>query len=294
MSLFQEYLDSKKTLKKPVVDASGDQIDPKTMPNKPPKAKNRYKPGVTEPRTPKGKQWGDLGEKKLVYKPDLKSATGCTPAKIPTAEQVSAANQFADLIERDPVVLETLARTLRQRGTFGALVAEVFEHKEAVAHLAQILTHDGYGPKLYRSLTNAINEETDIPYADELESDSPDDEDDDEDNDPFKDEDEDDVDTDDTGDGDGADIDASQEPENADPNAMMDPNMMGMMGMDPNAMMGQMQPGMDPSMMMGQPPMPGMDPNAGMMGQMPPQAPMMPMMMKRFQTAYQRAMMRKK
>ena len=45
MSRFLEYVNSKNKLAKPVVDPTGDQIDPKSSPVKPPKAKNTYDHG---------------------------------------------------------------------------------------------------------------------------------------------------------------------------------------------------------------------------------------------------------
>lgn len=294
MSRFLEYVNSKNKLAKPVVDPTGDQIDPKSSPVKPPKAKNRYKPGVTNPKTPGKGNWGDMGEKSLIYKPDLKNHNGCTPAKIPTAEQIQISNNFIEKLAKDPTLIETFIRQLKINGLFGAMVAEVFDQRETSSHLSEVLAHETYGPKLHKTLKNALKEEVSKPFGDQLQDGDGDDDEDDED-DPFKDEEEDDEDHEDE-EGSGDDnLDVSHEDEegldaNQDPN--MDPNMMGI---DPNMMDPNTMAGIDPNMMGMDPNMQGMDPS--MMGQMPPQPqmpqpanPMMgaPSMMR----AYQRAMMR--
>jgi hypothetical protein len=286
-SLFVEYLNSKKKLAKPVVDATGDQIDPKTSPVKPPKAKNRYKPGVVKPKT--GKNWGDLGEKNLVYEPDTKNPHGCKPAKIPTAEQVQISNSFINFVRQDPTLLETFVRQLKINGIYGAVIAEVFDHQETAKHLSEIASHSTYGPKLQKTLRAVLDEEVSKPFSDQLEED--------EEEDPFAEE-EDDLDME--GDEDDEDMDGEDDLDvgtaEEDPNA--DPMMGDMSGMDPS-MMGDPNM-MDPSMMGGpmgnpmmpqMPPNPMMDPNMmgnPMMPQMPPN-PMMPQM-----SAFQKAMMRAK
>lgn len=296
-NLFQEYIDSKKKLKKPVVDPTGDQIDPKTMPNKPPKAAKKYKCSDGKPKTANGKEWGSLGDKSLVYEPDVKNTHGCKPAKIPTAEQIKIANAMADDIQFDPTLLETVVRVLNKRGLLGALVAETFEHKESCSHLSTILSHGTYGPKLHRNLKKVLSEESADPYADQLQGEEDEEE---EEEDPFADEDE------------GDDDEEGDDEEGAPPMPGMDQMDPSMGGMDPNAMMGGQMGGMDPTMMGGMDPnaMGGMDPSMmggmdpAMMGGMPQppimpqpqmqQPPVMPMMMSRFQKAYQKAMMRKR
>ena len=267
MSKFLEYVNSKNKITKPVVDASGDQIDPKSSPVKPPKAKNRYKPGVLNPKTPNKNNWADMGEKNLIYKPDLKNSNGCTPAKIPTAEQVQQSNAFIASILQDPSLIETFVRQLKASGIFGAIVAEVFDHRETAYHLSEILAHETYGPKLHKTLIKALNEEVSKPFGDQLQDGDDDEEDD---NDPFKDEDEDTEDDEDEDGSGNSDLDVSHEgegEENQDPS--MDPNMMGQ--------------GMDPSMQ-GLPPMPPV-PNK-------PMNPMMNNMPTSMMKAYQKAMMR--
>ena len=295
MSLFQEYLNSKKQNPKPVVDALGDRTDPMTPPNKPPKGGPAYKCSDGKPKKASEKGFAHMGDQKLKYNPDVKNPHGKSPAKIPTVEQIAWTSKMAEAMLRDPTLIEQMVRQMKQRGLLGPLVAEVFDHKESAGHLASIINNETYGPKVTRNLNRAMNEEVAGPFADELEGQ---DKDDDLENEDGKegDEGEDELDPDEEdSEGDGA---------NADPmmggmDPSMDPSMGGMDpsmgGMDPmmgggDPSMGGGMPPMDPSMMGGMPPMgqPGMP-------QMPPQ---MPPQMAKFQRslmrAYQRAMMGKK
>jgi hypothetical protein len=303
--LFQEYLNSKKKLDKPVVSIDADRVDPMTSPNKPPKAEKAYKCSDGKPKKASEKGFAHMGEKNLVYKPCVDNeCKGKAPAKIPTVEQYAIAFELVENVSQDPSVLESVVRQLKSSGLLGALVAEVLQHKEAHQHLAQILTDMNHGPKLWTELSRALGEEVAKPFAAEVEGTG----DDDENNDQFT------SDDDENEEGapeeNGEEPDVSMEDGQGDPNTMGDPSMMAgvdpsmMGGADPSMMMGGM-PGMDPSMqgqmppmdpsmmggMQGQMPgqMPPMDPS--MMGQMPPMNPMMAGMQK-FQRAMMKAFMR--
>ncbi len=297
MSRFQEFK-NKKMNPTPKVSVDGDTVP--ASPNQMPKPfKGKYSTGSKTPHTSPEKGFGDMGEKVLKLDYDIKNPHGKAPAKMPTAEAVTWTSDMAEAMTGDPSLIEHMVRQIKQRGLLGALVAEVFSHKDACKCLAQIATHEAYGPKVVKDITRAINEEVAPPFHDQLEGEEEEDEDE---QNPDEENDEEDPDLE-------GDVEDPNGGQNADPNAPMDPNMMGgmdpsMMGMDPNmggmdpSMMGGMPP-MDPSMMGGAPPMGGMQPAMPPMppGQMPPMNPMMPPMMKAFQQAmmraYQRANMRK-
>lgn len=301
---FHEYMDSKKQIKSPVVDPTGDQIDPKTMPNKPPKegyAKGGQEYSTGKKKTTKG-SLGGLGDIKKVgwensiYKPKVDDPHGTKPAKLPTVEQIQLTKAMVQDMLKHPELVEQFVKQTKCHGMLGILVAEVFEQKESAAHLAEIMSHQNHGPKVLRNLTRALNEETAQPLSKQL----PETEEDIPSEDPSEENDEED---------DELNLDDENEPnldvafEDPNQNAMMDPAMMGqnapmdpnMMNMNPAAMGGMMQP--SPMMGQGNPSM--MQPP---MGQQPPQMPMLagqpPQMMHNFQKAmmraYQRAMMRKK
>jgi len=301
---FQEYISSKSAngkIKKPVIDASGDQLDVRNPPDKLPNKTGRYKPGVCEPKTA-GHDWGRLGEKDLIYKPKTFTGTGAKPAKIPTVEQVQMVNAIVKNMRFDPSLIEAFVRSIKNAGMLGALIAEVFGNREATSHLAEILASESYGPRLLKGITKSLNEEVAKPFSDELDGTSEEGDDEDDEDDPFADEDDEDGEIG-NGDEEGQDdnMQVGEEPDpNQDPSMMgMDPSMGGdpsMMGMDPS--MGGMDPsmgappggGMNPSMMMGQ-----QAPQMMQQPQMPQQPPMNPMQQfqRAMMRAHQRAMMRK-
>ncbi len=166
MGIFQEYLNSKGTVAKPVVDISGDQIDPKTPPNAPPKGKPyAAKKGCCKG----GKQgFGDMGDSDLEYKPaTTKDNKGHAPAKIPTVEQMELANLVVQVVNKDPSIMETIVSQLKRQGLLGLLVAEVLQHRTAYDHIAEIMNHEEYGPATCESLVRAMNrtnEEVAAPF----------------------------------------------------------------------------------------------------------------------------------
>lgn len=166
MGIFQEYLNSKGTVAKPVVDISGDQIDPKTPPISPPKGK----PYAAKAQGQKGgKQgFGDMGDSDLEYKPaTTKDNKGHAPAKIPTVEQMELANLVVQVIQKDSSVMETIVSQLKNQGLLGLLVAEMLQHRASFDHIAEIMSHEQYGPATCESLVRAMNrtnEEVAAPF----------------------------------------------------------------------------------------------------------------------------------
>jgi hypothetical protein len=167
MGIFQEYLNSKGKITEPVVDVSGDQIDPKTPPNAPPKGGKPYmnsKGGKAESK----KGFGDMGDSELEYKPaTTKDNKGHAPAKIPTVEQVELANLISDAVGRDPAMLETLVSQLKTNGFMGVLLAEMLQHKESYDHLAKVMCHKDHGHVISENLKRALlklREEVAAPF----------------------------------------------------------------------------------------------------------------------------------
>lgn len=159
MGIFQEYLNSKgKTVEKPVVDISGDQCDPKTPPNAPPKG---GKPYVGKSHKEGGKKgFGDMGDSDLEYKPaTTKDNKGHAPAKIPTVEQMELANLVVQVLRKDPTVVETIVAQLKHQGMLGLLVAEMLQHRATYEHIAEIMNHENYGPSTCEALVRAMNKE---------------------------------------------------------------------------------------------------------------------------------------
>lgn len=296
MGLFQEYLNSKGKVDKPVVSLTGDRTDPMTPPNAPPKGGKAYKVSNGKPKKAGEKGFGDLGDSDLKFQYDLKGK-GKAPAKIPTCERVELSSLVAKSCVKDPTLVEDLVSQIKRHGLMSALVAEVFEHKETFQHISEVMAHKEYGPDLCNKLVRAMHEEVAPQFSAQLEGEDEDDEEDD----GFGDEED-----DEEGDEDGEEPDAEMEDGSGDP-GMSDPSMaggadmasgggMGMMPpMDPSGGMGMMN--QDPNMGMGggMPPM-GMDPNMG--AGMPPANPMMgaqqpPPGMPPAMANFQRAMMRR-
>ncbi len=296
---FQEYVNSKNNIPAPVVKTVADIVDPATSPNKPKNGQN-YKCSDGKPKKAAEKGFAHMGDQKLKYTPDIKNPDGKAPAKIPTAEAIQQAANIVKNMSNHPVLIEQVVRQMNQQGLLGILVAEIFEHKNAATHLAAMLAHENYGPKMCRKISNAINEEVAKPFSGQLAGEEEEEDEDGSMEDPNDSE-------------DGSDLDVGMEDDNPnmDPNMMGDPSQMDpSMGGDPN-MIGdpsQMDPSMggDPNMMgdpsqigdptmMGDPSQMGIDPNINPMMQQP--QPPMALTMKKFQRAmmraYQRAMMRK-
>jgi len=163
---FQEYLTGKNKLDKVKVQADGDRITPEKMPNKPPKGGKPYKCSDGKPKMSKEKGFGDLGDTK--YEPDVKNVHGKKPAKIPTVEQMQAATAVAHIAGQDPSFLENMIRALKEKGLLGVLVAEVLQQSESYKHIAGVMSHETYGPRVCNGLARALNETIAPPYAGEL------------------------------------------------------------------------------------------------------------------------------
>lgn len=169
MGIFQEYLDSKgKTVEKAVVDASGDQCDPKTPPDAPPKGKPYVAKGSNCGKNCNSKKGlGDMGccDK---YNPAVDKSKGHAPAKIPTVEQIELANFVIQVIQKDQTVVETIVDQIKNQGMLGLLIGEMLRHKDTYKHIAEIMNHDNYGPStceaLVRAMNKEVNEGVDVPF----------------------------------------------------------------------------------------------------------------------------------
>lgn len=263
---FHEYMDSKRKISAPVVKTVADLTDPKTSPNKP-KDGPSYKYSDGKPKKGSEKGLACMGDEKLKYTPDIINPNGKEPAKLPTAEAIQRSRQMVQEVLANPTLIEHFVKQMKDSGLLGALVAEVFSQKESAMHLTSILTNENYGPRLYRNLNQALNEEVSKPFSAQLQGEEEEEGDEPEDSDDMN-------------------VDISHDDPNMMDPSQMDPNM----AQDPSQMANVNPPMMqDPSQM-------GMDPNAQDPNMMPPPSPTR-LNMKRFQRlmmrAYQRAMMGK-
>lgn len=168
MGLFQEYLDAKGKIAKAKVDASGGDPDPKTPPTKPPKEHGDKPYAASDGKAPKNKQekgFGDKGDPALKYTPsDDPSSKGHPPADIPTVEQIELASLVAEAASRDQTLIENLVRQIKANGLMGPLVAEMLQHREAYAHMSQIMGHKEYGEDICKNMVRAMSEEVAPPF----------------------------------------------------------------------------------------------------------------------------------
>lgn len=158
---FHEYVNSRGKIEKPKVDVSGDQVDPKTPPNKPPKSE---KPYIAKGEKNSNKPFGDQGDKSLIFNYDTKGK-GKAPAKIPTVESVhyELAPLVREAVEHNPLVVEAVVRELKRHQLLAPLVAELLEHKETFKHIAEVMAHEEYGVPVCRKLVRAMREEVAPP-----------------------------------------------------------------------------------------------------------------------------------
>ena len=167
MGLFQEYVDSKGKIRKPKVDVSGGDPDPKTPPTKPPK-EHGDKPYANSdgkgPKNKKNKGFGDQGDESLKIKFDPKMK-GKAPAKIPTVEQVELAAFVAEVAKSDSDFMEKLVHEMKQQDLLGPLVAEMFQHKATYVHMSEIMKHESYGPDVCSRLNRLMSEEVSPPFT---------------------------------------------------------------------------------------------------------------------------------
>jgi hypothetical protein len=175
MGLFQEYLDSKGKVRKPKVDISGGDPDPKTPPNKPPKAEKPYvAPAGGKVKGNKG--FGDQGCCDKYQPATTKENKGKAPAKIPTAESVELAAFVADVLKKDQSFAESLVNELKREGVLGPVVAEMLQHRATYEYMVEVMNHEEHGPDICTRLSRALNgtsvfaEETAPPFQNRLTS----------------------------------------------------------------------------------------------------------------------------
>lgn len=169
MGLFQEYLDSRGKVRKPVVDVSGDQIDPKTSPNAPPKGGKPYVAnGSKKGKKGCNKGFADMGDNDLKYMPST-TGKGKAPAKIPTVEQVELATIVIEALKRDNSFAERLVYEAKTNGVLGLIIAEALEHRVTYNHLVEVMAHKTHGPtmcdKLVRAMNGVVTEEVSPPES---------------------------------------------------------------------------------------------------------------------------------
>ncbi len=279
---FHEYMNSKGKIDAPVVKLDGDRLDQNNPPNTPPQGGKPY--AVKDGKSKKSsKGFADQGDEGLKYNPKIDNDNkGKAPAKIPTVDEMALAAKVVTAVAKDPTIVESIVRQLKNNGLLGVLVAEMLNHNETYNQISEVMSHKQYGPDLCKKLVRAMNEEVSPPFSDQLDMDDEEDPDaedmEDMEGDEFG------LDGEDSDDIDGLDdLDGLEDSDGLEDD--MDPDMM-----DPNA-----DPSMDPSMGQMDPNM--MDPNDPSMGQMDPN--MMQQMMQQnpammnFQRAMMRAYMRK-
>lgn len=167
MGLFQEYVDSKGKLRKPNVDVSGGDPDPKTPPTSPPKENGTKPYAASDGKGPKNKQekgFGDQGDSdlKIDYGKDMK---GKAPAKIPTVEQVELAAFVSETAAHNVDFIERLVREMKNRDLLGSLAAEMFQHKSTYVHMSEMMKHETYGPEICSRLNRIMDEEVSPPFT---------------------------------------------------------------------------------------------------------------------------------
>jgi hypothetical protein len=165
---FDEYLNSKgKMEEKPSVRIDGDCIDPETMPNAP---QGGGKPYSAKDKKNKKSDKGLAyeGDDELNYQPQVDGGKEKAPAKLPTVESVALISKVVSAATKNPLVIETLVRQLKNNGLLGVVVAETLNHKETFKHLSEVMAHESYGPDLCTKLVRAMNEEVAPPFGDQL------------------------------------------------------------------------------------------------------------------------------
>jgi hypothetical protein len=163
MGLFQEYMDSKGKIKKPKVDISGGDPDPKTPPTKPPKGGKPYMAGDKKKKGGK-KGLGEEGDEEMKYQPskDAKSK-GHPPAKIPTVEQTEIAVFMTEAVDKDPTLIEKFVSELKQNGSLGMFIAEILQHRASYDYLAELMSHKEHGPEICARLARVMKSEEVAP-----------------------------------------------------------------------------------------------------------------------------------
>jgi hypothetical protein len=182
-------MNSRGKIDKPVTDISGDQVDPKTPPSgpkgggKPYAAKGGEKvfkmkgadngPGFAQKGNQKlvykpkedGKKssaegFAQKGDKKLIYKPK----DNPKKVKVPTVEsRHGLLPLLRESLNADPCFVQYVINEMRDGDLMGVLVGELLDRRETYQHIAEVMSHPVYGPRVCRKLIQALAEETSEP-----------------------------------------------------------------------------------------------------------------------------------
>lgn len=186
---FLEYMNSRGKIDKPVTDASGDQIDPKTPPSgpksggKPYAAKGSGKafkmkgadngPGFAQKGNQKliykpkedGKKssaegFAQKGDKKLIYKPK----DNPKKVKVPTVEsRHGLLPLLRESLNTDPCFVHHVINEMNDGNLMGVLVGELLDRRETYQYIAEVMSHPVYGPRVCRKLIQSLKEEVAEP-----------------------------------------------------------------------------------------------------------------------------------
>jgi hypothetical protein len=148
MGQFLEYLNAKGKMQDVKTKTVADDVEGET---------NKTGKG-TKPKT-STKGFADQGDKDLIIDP----CKNTKPAKIRTAEAIQYINIIKDMIQSDPMVMETLVREFKRNDLLGHLVGELTLHNETYSHLAEVLANENYGPTIAKKLARAIREDVAPP-----------------------------------------------------------------------------------------------------------------------------------
>jgi len=167
---FDEYLDSKGKLQdKPKVCNDGDNVDPSTSPDRPEGGKSPYVAKTTKGKKNSSKGLAGEGDDELVYEPKTQEANNEKKSvKLPTVEESALLSKVTKASSKNPVIIETLVRNLKQSGLLGCLVAECLNHRETYKHISEVMAHESYGPDMCNKLARAMNEEVAAPFHNQL------------------------------------------------------------------------------------------------------------------------------
>jgi len=167
---FDEYLDSKGKLQdKPKVCNDGDNVDPSTSPDRPEGGKSPYVAKTTKGKKNSSKGLADEGDDELVYEPKTQEKNNEKKSvKLPTVEESALLSKITKASSKNPVIIETLVRNLKQSGLLGCLVAECLNHRETYKHISEVMAHESYGPDICNKLARAMNEEVAAPFHNQL------------------------------------------------------------------------------------------------------------------------------
>ncbi len=181
MGLFQEYLNSKGKIDKPVIDPTADRVDPMKAPTAPPKEGNLF--GAKSDgksishyankgsKADSSKGFGDQGDSKLKYTPEIGNAGHAHSSKVsklPVAEQAELCSLISDAIKKDTTVVGQLVSQLKNEGMLGVLVAEMLQHKATYENMVEVMGHKVYGKAVCSKLMRAMSEEVAPQFSDSI------------------------------------------------------------------------------------------------------------------------------